>query len=309
MTSSLAGTNRYTINGLTNQKFYNVNNAQDLISAQIGNPYTKATTLATTTTFISPHLTLGSIVMNSMLSSSSVMLASTSLTYNITIENTNNIDGFLLKFNNYHYIFSPTLTCYINTVKISCNSIESQTIFLAFPNPTTNQLIVTIQNLVNFIQPSSWTLKSVQTSVTNSVTSYSDVDLYFNDGATLAPFLPSSLAMRIILPFNYVQSGPVTFQAIIDSQFGSFLPINSLALNFTTHTSSCQLLSSPFVSTLSVTCTFSQSMNYNMKLQLYHSKFPNTPISVGTSNIFIYPTPGDGCSNQMCDSCSYANGQ
>jgi len=217
VTSSLAGTNRYTINGLTNQKFYNVNSAQDLISAQIGNPYTKATTLPTTTTFISPHLTLGSIVMNSMLSSSSVMLASTSLTYNITIENTNNIDGFLLRFNNYHYIFSPTLTCNINAVKINCNSVDSHTIFLAFPNPTTNQLIVTIQNLVNFIQPSSWALKSVQTSVTNSVTSYSDVDLYFDDGATLAPFLPSSLAIRIILPLNYVQSGPVTFQAIIDS--------------------------------------------------------------------------------------------
>ena len=129
--------------------------------------------------------------MNSMLSSSSVMLASTSLTYNITIENTNNIDGFLLTFNSYHYIFSPNIACLINTVKISCNSINSQTIFLAYPNSTTNQLIVTINNLLNFIQPSSWTFKSAQTSMTNSVTSYSDVDFYFNDGTNLASFLPS----------------------------------------------------------------------------------------------------------------------
>jgi hypothetical protein len=309
LTSSLAGTSRYTITGLQNQKYYNANSTQDLISAQIGTPYTKATTLTASSTFITPHLTLGSIVVNSMKSSTNVMLAKANLTYNITIENTNNINGFLLVFNNYHYIFSPTLACSINTVQIACTSVNNQTLFMPYTSREVNTLIVTVSNIVNFIQPSDWTFKSVQTYLNKGVTDYSDVDLYYNDGQSLPPFQSSAMAMRIILPFNYVQSSPVAFQAIIDSEYSNFLPLSSFALNFTTQSSGCQLLSSSFASTLSISCSFPDSTNYKMKLQLYHTKFPNTALSVGTSNMFIYPTPGGGCSNQMCDSCSVANGQ
>lgn len=216
MTSSLAGINRYTITGLQNQKYFSASNTQDLLSAQIGTPYTKATSIATSSIFVSPQLTLGSIVVNSMLSSSSVMLSSTKLTYNITIENLNNINGFLLMFSSYYYIFSPTLTCSINFVQIACTPIDNQTIFMPFSNSTTNNLIVTVSNIVNFILPSNWTFKSVQTYQANGVTTYSDVDLYYNDGTALPSLQSSPMVMRIILPFNYVQSS-TTFQAIIDS--------------------------------------------------------------------------------------------
>lgn len=237
------------------------------------------------------------------------MLAKTTLTYNITIENTNNINGFLLVFANYHYIFSPTLACSINNEKIACTPTNNHTLFMPYASPQANNLIVTVSNIVNFIQPSDWTFKSVQTYATNGVNTYSDVDLYYNDGQSLTPFQSSAMNMRVILPFNYVHSSPVTFQAIIDSEYSSFLPLSSFALNFTTQTNGCQLLSSSFASTLTISCSFPESANYMMKLQLYHNKFPSTALSVGTSNVFIYPTPGGGCSNQMCDSCSYANGQ
>jgi hypothetical protein len=309
LTSSLAGSNRYNINGLVNQKYYSASNTQDLLTAQIGSPYTKATTLASSSTFVTPRLTLGSIIVNSALSSSSVRLASTKLTYNISIENTNNINGFLLIFSNYYYIFSPTLGCAVGSTSVACSPLDSLTIFIPYANATTSTLIVTVSGLVNFIQPSSWTLKSVQTIISNGATSYSDVDLYYNDGTGMSQLQPSAMAMRIILPFNYVQSSPVSFQAIIDSQYSSFLPLSSFAINFTTQTAACQLLASSFASTLTFSCAFPSSTNYNMNLQLYHSSFPSVPLSVGSSNIFIYPSPGGGCSNQMCDSCSVANGQ
>jgi hypothetical protein len=180
---------------------------------------------------------------------------------------------------------------------------------MPYVNASNYNLIVKISNIFNFIKPTNWTMKSVQSHVINGATTYSDVDLYYNDGTALTSLQSSTMIMRIILPNNYVQSSPVKFLAIIDSQYSSFLPINYFNINFTTQNSTCQLQSSTFVSTLSLTCTFSQSLNYNMELQLYHVMFPSFPLSVGTSNIFIYPSPSGGCSNQMCDSCSVANGQ
>lgn len=308
MTTSLAGTNRYTITGLKNQKYFSPTNTQDLLTAQLGTPYTKATTLPSSSTPVSPQLTLGSIVVNSMLSSSSVMLASTSLTYNITIENTNNINGFFLIFNSYYYIFSPSIACAVNALPVSCAPIDNQTLFIPYANPESSNLLLTVRNIVNFIKPTNWTLKSVNTYQSNGATLYSDVDLYYNDGTALPTLQSAALALRVIMPYNYVQASS-TFQLIIDSKYSSFLPLSSFALNFTTQTSACQLVGANFTSTLSVTCSFPQSISYNMKLQLYHKAFPATPLSVGTANLFIYPAPGGGCSNQMCDSCSYSNGQ
>jgi hypothetical protein len=85
LTSSLVGTNRYTIHGLQNQKFYDPATTGDLLLAQIGTPYLRAVTQPATSTSITPQLTLGSIIVNSMISSNSVQLSSTTLTYNITI--------------------------------------------------------------------------------------------------------------------------------------------------------------------------------------------------------------------------------
>ena len=308
LTSCLPGTNRYTIAGLHNQKYYNPNSSQDLLSAQIGTPFTKATTLASSSAYVSPHLTLGSIALHSIRSATLAMLAPTTLTYNLTIENTNNIDGFLLSFNTYYYIFAPTLACAINAAPVACAALDSQTLFMPYPAPATSNLIVTVDNLLNFIQPSNWTFKSVQTRLTDGITTYSDVDLYYNDGTGLKALQPSPIAMRVILPYNHVQPS-ATFQVIIDTQFSSFLPLKSFAFNFTTQSASCQLLSTSFAPTLTLTCSFPESANYNMRLQLYHAAFPSVPLSVGTSTLFIYPAPGGDCSNQMCDSCSSANGQ
>lgn len=85
MTSSVTGTNRYTITGLQNQKFYDPTTTGDLITAQIGTPYLRAVTIPSTSTPVSPQLTLGSILMNSFTSSNPTLLAPTTLTYKITI--------------------------------------------------------------------------------------------------------------------------------------------------------------------------------------------------------------------------------
>jgi hypothetical protein len=168
----------------------------------------------------------------------------------------------MLQFASYYYIFSPNIACSINSAPIACVPIDNQSLYLPYSNPTTNKLLITVTNIYNYIKPSNWTLKSVQTHVNNGLTSYSDVDLYYNDGTNLKGLQASKMNIRVILPFNYVQSTPVTFSAIIDSQYSSFLPLNSFNLNFTTQDGSCKLLSSSYMSTLSVTCTFTSSVNY-----------------------------------------------
>lgn len=85
ITASLAGSNRYTIAGLQNQKFYDAKTTGDLISAQIGTPYLRAISTPKTSTSISPQLTLGSIVVNSVVTSNNLQLTNTALTYSITI--------------------------------------------------------------------------------------------------------------------------------------------------------------------------------------------------------------------------------
>lgn len=71
ITTSTPGTNLYTINGFKNQKTYNSLTATDLIIAQIGGQYTRATTTPSTSNPITPQLTLGSIQLSSTSSSSS----------------------------------------------------------------------------------------------------------------------------------------------------------------------------------------------------------------------------------------------
>lgn len=105
----------------------------------------------------------------------------------------------------------------INGSSIPCNPVDNQTLFLPYANSTSNNLLVTVSSILNYVKPTNWTMKSVQTHLNNGVTTFSDVDLYYNDGTALTALLPSTMKMRVILPFNYVQSSPVTFNTIIDS--------------------------------------------------------------------------------------------
>lgn len=152
-------------------------------------------------------------------------------------------------------------------------------------------------------------MKSVQTQTNYNITTYSDVDLYYNDGAGLGALQPSAMNIRVIIPKNYVQSSTTTFLVIIDNKYDDFLPLNNFRLNFTTKNNICTLLRSAFISSLAVSCVFSSSEKYDMDIKMYHSEFPNTPLSLGMSSMFIYPSPSNNCNNQMCDSCSVANGQ
>jgi|688.fasta_scaffold453670_2 hypothetical protein len=74
MTNSHEGKTKYTINGLKNQNFYDSHTAGDIISAQIGNPYIRALNSLSSSSAITPRLTLGTITLNSIASSSQSML-------------------------------------------------------------------------------------------------------------------------------------------------------------------------------------------------------------------------------------------
>ena len=85
MTASVAGNAVYVIGGLTNQLYFISSAKYDLITVNLGNPYSRASTISTTSTYVTPILTLGTITLNSATSSSLTLLSATTLTYNFTI--------------------------------------------------------------------------------------------------------------------------------------------------------------------------------------------------------------------------------
>ena len=159
--------------------------------------------------------------------------------------------------------------------------MTNHSLFVAYPNPSQNNLLVNVLLAYNFIKPSAWSFKSVRSSPINGVNTYSDVDLYYNNGETLTALQPSSIKFRVILPNNYVQATPVEFLAVIDTKYQFSIPTSIFNFNFTTQSSSCSIASLTFSSTLTLKCTFTQATAYNMKLQMYHATFPSMPISAG----------------------------
>lgn len=160
----------------------------------------------------------------------------------------------------------------------------------------------------NFIKPAAWSFKSVRSSLISGVNTYSDVDLYYNNGESLTALQSSSIKFRVILPNNYVQSTPVEFLAVIDTKYQFSISTSVFNFNFSTQSTSCSIDKLTFSSTLTLKCIFSQATTYNMKLQMYHTSFPSMPISAGEVKVNIYPSPTDSCDNNMCDLCSKQNG-
>lgn len=173
--------------------------------------------------------------------------------------------------------------------------MTNHSIFIAYPNPSQNNLIVNVFEAYNFIKPAAWSFKSVRSSLVNGANTYSDVDLYYNNGETLTALQPSSIKFRVILPNNYVQSSPVEFLVVIDTKYQFSISTSVFNFNFTTQSSSCSIDKLNFTSTLKLKCTFTQAILYNMQLQMYHTSFLSMPISVGSVKVNIYPTPTDSC--------------
>ena len=62
-TTNIAGANTYVVTGLSNQKYFSLTASTDLVQVSLGNPYSKARTITSSTTYITPSLTLGSVIM------------------------------------------------------------------------------------------------------------------------------------------------------------------------------------------------------------------------------------------------------
>ena len=114
LTSNVAGNAVYVIGGLMNYQAFTKSAVYDLINVTIGNPQVRATT-AGSTVHISPKLTLGVIALNSISSTSLVLLHATVTTYNISIENKGNIHGFVLEFSEHFYLIASVLNCKVNS--------------------------------------------------------------------------------------------------------------------------------------------------------------------------------------------------
>lgn len=85
ITANIAGSAVYTIEGLTNQKSFIASAIYDLVQVSIGEPYVRASTVDSSTTYVYPRLTLGSITLSGISSSSYALLSPASVHYNFTI--------------------------------------------------------------------------------------------------------------------------------------------------------------------------------------------------------------------------------
>lgn len=239
-----------------------------------------------------------------------MLLASrTTLTYNFTIENTQNIGGFILTYSNYSYYLSSSISCSLNSVSTNCYSISNTSLFVSSPSNFSNSnVIIQVNNIVNFVQQRNWTLRSVQAQVVNNSTIYSDIDVYSSNNSGLTALSSSSIGIRIILPNNYVQSNPATLLVLIDTDY-SFLPLSQLALNLNIPELNCQMLGVSFQTSLTLSCSLTTPTNAYLRAALYHPAFPTINLASSVQTVPILPVPSGGCSNQMCDSCSTYNGE
>lgn len=99
ITSCKPGINKYLIKkGYKNMLYSIIPNATHKPYALIGSKYQLAESTNTTTPFLTPIMTSGSLNLNSLTSSSSVRLQKTSLNLNMTLENIQEVDFINFRF-------------------------------------------------------------------------------------------------------------------------------------------------------------------------------------------------------------------
>lgn len=226
ITTNIPGDAVYRIEGLSNQKSFIANAIYDLVQVSIGEPYVRASTVDSSTTYVYPRLTLGSISLTGISSSSNVLLSTASVHYNFTIENLLNINGFVVSYANYFYYISSTIYCKVNQLLVKCTPYSSNSVLVStsslFASPN---IQLEIHGLVNFIKPANWSIVSVQRLTSNGQATYSDVDVYQSPTSGLTAMTPSNLNIRVMFPNNYAQPTPVPLVVLIDNLFPS-LPLS-----------------------------------------------------------------------------------
>ena len=85
-------------------------------------------------------------------------------------------------------------------------------------------MILDVNKLINYVQASNWTIKSVK-RVNNTPVTYSDVDVYFSNSHQVGAITANSLSVRVMFPNNYVQSNAVSINILIDNTF-SQIPLS-----------------------------------------------------------------------------------
>ena len=214
------------------------------------------------------------------------------------------IDGLVFEFGEYNYIIPTTAKTRVNGILVSWVALSGHKMYLPY-SATQTVLTVEISNVVNYIQEAVFTIKSVKTTLQNGQSVYSDIDLYLSPTPT-ETLTPSTLSLRVIMPYNHVATNRI-FEVLIDNDLNSQVPTSQLRLNFST--TGCVHSAHPFADTLHYNCSFPDSTTYPFTLSLYHTTLPTVNLAVGTYSLFIYPAPSSSCSNQMCDSCSHADGR
>jgi hypothetical protein len=247
------------------------------VNALIGFPYIRAATSPSTSTYITPQLTIGSIIFNSFATTNLNMLSQTTLSYNITLEDNQNINGIVFDFASYYFIIPSNISCSINNINLPCSSLSNNSLVIFVSTILPKNILIEINNIINYISVGNWTVTSVQITSQNSALDYSNVDLYSSNGLNLHPFVTSPLYARLIIPKNYAQPTPMSFIIIIDSLIPIQIPTNLLKVNFTS-SNACSS-TQPYSKTITITCTFSTSQLITSQITLYHSAYSSIPLS------------------------------
>lgn len=154
------------------------------------------------------------------------------------------------------------------------------------------------------MQPNSTTFRTVTISSLNNYNVYSNVDYYYDDGTTQLLFTPAQLALRIILPNNYVQSQPVDTIIMFDQVLNTLIPTASLLFNVSSKELGCSLMRKGFATQITLSCSLTRPLTAVFQLSLFDSSLPNISLATASKPIDIYAAPSSPCSNQQCDLCS-----
>lgn len=131
LTTNLPGRHNYTVLGLRNQLSINLKTVNDVVTVQIGYPYIRAINSPTSSVPITPRLTVGSLGVTGSFSTNRISLSTTTVTYNITLENWQTIDGIIIDYGPNYYLLGSSVQCSINGANTVRTLLSNTSVFIS----------------------------------------------------------------------------------------------------------------------------------------------------------------------------------
>ena len=210
----------------------------------------------------------------------------------------------------------------VNAYVTAINVINSSMLFVDVGDKRNQTMIITIANIINYIDTRGFTVSTIKkktassstTSSSNSINGLASTIVSFNPSdygiadqiilqAASNSFVPYNPTTRIVFTDNYASSGTKTIIAVNDYILPSQLPTSTLRYSFTSNVGGCSSEFS-YNKTITLRCALTVSGNVDFSIYMYDTKLPGSRLSSFSKSIYLYPAPNPHCTNALCDVCS-----